>query len=280
MDVSRARALCSVTLAVSAIAACSSSDVGGAGSGGSPSNDSGATAGGDLQRWVVVHEGEEGKTYTGRDWVPGDPLPPSRLETWSAREKIQRLEYTQEEVLDYQLNLLTEATLTGRDTPFTEDDVTMGETRPFPEAWDLIAQCMTEKGFPAVTTADGGFDYPTGTPESQASAHDAALVECFVATPPDPSGSHYFGYDRADILSVYYEYFTEALVPCLETIGYETDYEKPTREFFIDAAVNQVDSEEAANDPLRNWWPPNWTEGRPDANAACPPLPKDSQFME
>lgn len=90
-----------------------------------------------------------------------------------------------------------------------------------------LVDCVHEAGFPEVTLdPDGGIAYEG----SQLPAYDLALYTCSARFPVDPKYTQPLDDEQ---LSKLYDYYTQELVPCIESEGY-TAPEAPTRQYFIE----------------------------------------------
>lgn len=95
----------------------------------------------------------------------------------------------------------------------------------------VLAECLTEAGFPSVASADGGV---SGSYQD-ADAEKRALVEytCGTRFPMDPRYSAPLNDSQ---ITYIYNYQTQILTRCLEEAGYVVD-EPPALEEFLDSYV-------------------------------------------
>lgn len=104
-----------------------------------------------------------------------------------------------------------------------------------PMEWaQTIAECVTDKGFSAKATPDGGVAFD-GVPNDQGQALDLANYECSVMYPMDPRYSTPLTDQQIDYL---YEYYVYDLTPCLENEGFAVA-ESPSRQSFRDTYGTQ-----------------------------------------
>ncbi|MDO5083260.1 MAG: hypothetical protein Q4D89_07660 [Arachnia propionica] len=135
------------------------------------------------------------------------------------------------------------------------------------EHWHAVAQCLTERGFPAEAKADArGVIFPNGgSPEEQDDALDIAWYVCQAEYSLDPRFHDDWNEDQ---LGVVYDYFTQYYIPCMKAHDQlVNEKDKPTRDVYV-ATYNDEDA-----DP---WWPyPRDTAVPDDVSKACPELPPD-----
>ncbi|MDO5083261.1 MAG: hypothetical protein Q4D89_07665 [Arachnia propionica] len=125
---------------------------------------------------------------------------------------------------------------------------------------ETIAQCLTERGFPAEPDTEG-VSFPNGgIPEEQDAAADAAMYTCEAEYSLDPRFAE-------DQLGVVYDYFTQYYIPCMKAHDLpvnETD--KPTRDVYIATFYDQTQN---------RWWPYPMAVIPEHVAEACPELPPD-----
>ncbi|MCS5729576.1 hypothetical protein N1031_07365 [Herbiconiux moechotypicola] len=129
------------------------------------------------------------------------------------------------------------------------------------EYGQVRAQCLTDAGFPTTAGDDGGLG--GSFTRDRAQEHALANYVCAAKFPLDPK---YQVPLTADQVSVLYDYFVDALIPCLVDHGHMIG-EPPTREgFFRDFAEGRQ-------------WTPYLDLGRDAAlselEKACPSVPDD-----
>jgi hypothetical protein len=130
------------------------------------------------------------------------------------------------------------------------------------------AACMTEQGFEATETFDGGVRYGP-IPDEQGEAQRIAAMRCKVMYPVHPR--FHLPTTESELLALY-DYYVNDLVPCLAAEGYEGP-EHPSRETFLASCLSDDDSVDrwhpcvAVGDVPFNAWE--------QINLTCPQLPGD-----
>lgn len=132
----------------------------------------------------------------------------------------------------------------------------------------LMADCYTEAGYPAVVSPQGGVEYPGGV---QASPQYAIVAyTCNARFTPDPLMLRDW---NADQLGLLYDYRIEWLIPCLKSFGL-SPHAGPDRTTFIND-FHDPKSE------ARTWVPEDAAIGssnRDDILRACPPFPREHLY--
>ncbi|MDJ0323053.1 hypothetical protein QMG61_04650 [Cryobacterium sp. PH31-AA6] len=126
---------------------------------------------------------------------------------------------------------------------------------------DTFGRCLTEFGFAATITPDGGVTYSGNVAQQQ--AFDLAGFECRSMYPVDPESSIPLDGER---LSSLYDDYLNRLVPCLEKRGVVVP-EPPTRQLFIESYYSGNGWEPYANTsdlPQDQWY---------KLNKDCPQTP-------
>lgn len=127
----------------------------------------------------------------------------------------------------------------------------------------LLADCYTEAGYPAVPSPQGGVEFPGGV---QASPQYATIdYTCSAKFTPDPLMLREW---NADQLGLLYDYRVQWLIPCLDSFGLATK-SGPDKTTFVNEWPT-VSSE------ARSWNPEDAAIGsanRDDILRACPPIP-------
>ncbi|RRD05460.1 hypothetical protein EII34_06945 [Arachnia propionica] len=134
------------------------------------------------------------------------------------------------------------------------------------EHWTTVAQCLTERGFPAEAEVDSrGVIFPNGgSPEEQDDALEIAWYVCQAEYSLDP---RYHDDWNEEQLGVVYDYFTQHYIPCMKAHDQPVNEKnKPTRDVYI-ATYNDEDA-----DP---WWPYPVAVVPQHVKKACPELPPD-----
>ena len=129
---------------------------------------------------------------------------------------------------------------------------------------ETMAQCLTERGFPAepdtlgVTFPDGGI------PSEQDDALDIAWYMCEAQYTLDP---RFHGEYTDEQLGVLYDYFEQYYIPCMKAHDQPVaDKDKPTRDVYIANSTGEN------ADP---WWPYPIAAIPEHVKKACPELPPD-----
>jgi hypothetical protein len=120
--------------------------------------------------------------------------------------------------------LAQEAQALGVEVP---DDVEMVRYISIDEFGVVRARCLTEQGFQATATFDGGLTF-TPVPDDQGEAQRIASMRCAVMYPVHP---RYHQPPTEAQLRITYDYYVDELVPCLAAAGYDAG-EPPTWETF------------------------------------------------
>lgn len=130
----------------------------------------------------------------------------------------------------------TTATTTTETTTSTAPvEVTVTTTADFvrfihPDEWTVVlAQCLTDHGWPVTTTPDGGIKYPNvgNAQQSEMQADDELCGRMF---PVDPKYRQPLTVEQLTFL---YDWFVNESIPCLEAEGY-TNFDPPSLDVFID----------------------------------------------
>ncbi|WP_395245556.1 hypothetical protein ACGGZK_07005 [Agromyces sp. MMS24-K17] len=80
----------------------------------------------------------------------------------------------------------------------------------------VIAECLTEQGFPAIPNDDGGVTFDPVPPDAQAEAQSVASYACDVMYPVDPASLRPMTSEQLHYL---YAYSKLKLIPCLADAG-------------------------------------------------------------
>lgn len=110
----------------------------------------------------------------------------------------------------------------------------------------VLADCLTRGGFPAVVAPDGSIDYPNGIPAEQAKAYGLVEFHCRAQYSLDPKYQVAFTKEQAVVI---YEYFTQALVPCLASHGVKGISSPPSQDVWVAQFL-------AAQEGVGAWWNP------------------------
>jgi hypothetical protein len=138
-----------------------------------------------------------------------------------------------------------------------------------PEEYGAVhARCMTEQGFEATKTFDGGVRYAP-IPDDQGEAQRTAAMRCKVMYPVHPR--FHVPPTESELLALY-QYYVDDLVPCLAREGYEGG-EHPSWETFLAAYLSD-------DDGVDRWHPYSAVgevsfEVWEKINSTCPQLPPD-----
>ncbi|WP_162801956.1 hypothetical protein [Ornithinimicrobium murale] len=122
----------------------------------------------------------------------------------------------------------------------------------------IMADCMTDHGFPAVVKDGGGWGY-----EVPAGQSDAAALVSYSCKALYPMAAEFVTPLSADQLRVYYDWLVEETIPCMQSLGYPTpepptfetyaaNYEASQALFFADAALDPAEVGGAMPDILSN----------------------------
>lgn len=190
----------------------------------------------------------------GVAWEPEEPivLPSMSME--------QKLEFR----ADYLANVWAQAKSQWRELgdPPEVELVEFGDPRGGDQ---LLADCYSEAGYPAVASPQGGVEFPGGI---QASPHyEVVAYTCSAKFTPDPLMLRDW---NADQLGLLYDYRVEWLVPCLESFGLAPQ-DGPEKTTFVNEWPN-------AESESRRWHPEDAAIGSDnldDILRACPPIPVD-----
>ena len=122
------------------------------------------------------------------------------------------------------------------------------------ESPQVLADCITEAGFPASATADGGLSFGA-IPDEQAEAQSVAVYTCRAMYPTDPSYLQPFTEEQ---LAYLYHYSAHELTECVQASGYDVP-ELPSRSVFDQGMSGETEywwnpyklvAEEATHDEL------------------------------
>lgn len=105
------------------------------------------------------------------------------------------------------------------------DPIRLVTTEEWPK---VVAQCVTEAGFPAKITADGGVDIDVGNPAQEEAMWIADFV-CKSQYPIDPRYQQPLDESQQKRL---YRYYVTKLMPCVESFGIPVD-DPPTETVFL-----------------------------------------------
>jgi hypothetical protein len=132
----------------------------------------------------------------------------------------------------------------------------------------VLAACMTEQGFEATETFDGGVRYAP-IPDEQGEAQREALIRCKVRYPVHPR--YHLPTTESELLMLY-DYWVDVVVPCLADEGFEAP-EHPSPETFVAAYLSGDDNVERWHPYLAVGEVPydTWEE----INMKCPQHPTD-----
>lgn len=135
---------------------------------------------------------------------------------------------------------------------------------------DLMAECLQEAGFPAVSNGVSGTYFDPGVPESQSDALDLAYYVCDAQYPIEPR--YMQDWSQAQV-GLVYDYWEEYFIPCMDAHGHTIDdSHQPSREAYV----------AAFHTPERIGWWPNDDFQRLSLDQqrvlkdVCPPYPPDS----
>lgn len=134
---------------------------------------------------------------------------------------------------------------------------------------DIVAQCVTEQGFPA-KRKNGGLAFD-GVSTAQEQALNLAVHVCQSKYSYEPK---YLQEWTPEQLEVLYEYRIQYLMPCIASFGHPSSQEVPTKEKFISTF----------HTPQRiDWYPERVVESSilpedADMRAACPANPPAKYF--
>ena len=134
------------------------------------------------------------------------------------------------------------------------------------EHWTAVAQCLTDRGFPAEAEVDArGVIFPNGgSPEEQDDALDIAWYVCQAQYSLDP---RFYDDWNEDQLAVIYDYFTQYYIPCMKAHDQPVnDKNQPSRDVYIANSTGEN------ADP---WWPYPIAAIPEHVKKACPELPPD-----
>ncbi len=122
--------------------------------------------------------------------------------------------------------------------PVSEDELPPVVQRvSFEKSEVLIAQCLTENGFPSSPTGAG--IRTAGMLPEQEKTFGKAYGDCVAQYPLD---AKYRSHWNADQWKVQYEYLTEYYVPCVESFGISIDTDTiPEERTFIESAMSGED---------------------------------------
>lgn len=123
------------------------------------------------------------------------------------------------------------------------------------------ATCLQGKGWNVTANSDGGIEFPPDFPQSQMSAYRYDEFVCRAKYTEDPKYVQPLSKAQLGLL---YEYYTQWLIPCLESQGVGIS-PPPTREKFI-------------SDGVTHWDPYTYAVGGPKARfdrlvSTCPRRP-------
>lgn len=193
-----------------------------------------------------------------------------RNERWAPEQSITLPPMTMEQKLEFRLQWLDAEwqsvveqwpELADEDARPTVELVSFGDPIGGDE---LLAQCFTDAGYPAVAE-EGGVSFPGGVQASP--QYGLAHYVCYSKFTPDPLMLRDWNDDQLGLL---WEYLTQWRNPCLESFGLVTR-EGPDRASFINEFF--TDGSEA-----RAWAfsdPTIGSDNRDDILAACPSLPRE-----
>lgn len=150
---------------------------------------------------------------------------------------IEHKSYTDEERLAWRDSYLEMRASEGEGIDDPPDVPLVRWVNSLQEYDSALASCMTEQGFPARVYFGGGLEYTPGVPDSQRNALDRAWYICDAKYTPIPAIMTDWSDDQFGML---YDYWSEALVPCLESYGVPVSPAPVTRETFI-ASFHDVD---------------------------------------
>ncbi|RRD05459.1 hypothetical protein EII34_06940 [Arachnia propionica] len=130
---------------------------------------------------------------------------------------------------------------------------------------ETMAQCLTERGFPAEPDTLGVAFSSGSPPKEQEQSLDIAWYVCEAQYTLDPRFHGEYTDEQAGLL---YDYFTQYYIPCMKAHDQPVnEKDKPTRDVYI-ATFSGTDS--------APWWPYSETTVPPkDVAEACPELPPD-----
>ena len=187
-------------------------------------------------------------------WEPDKPI------ILPAMTHEQKLEFREEWLAAEWANTLSEWPELG-EAPEV-DLIRFGDPRTGDE---LLAECYTEAGYPAVASPQSGVDFPDGVQASP--QYGLASYTCYAKYTPDPLMLRDWNPEQLGLL---HDYLVEWRNPCLESFGLTTR-EGPDRVTFINEFF--TDGSEA-----RAWAfsdPTVGSDNRDDILAACPSLPRE-----
>ncbi|OKL53702.1 hypothetical protein BSZ39_07990 [Bowdeniella nasicola] len=193
-------------------------------------------------------------------------LPNSRIQGWKPKEKISPPSWSQEEKAAAARKAAERAFQ--EKIPTDLPNIELGPYLGFDEGMEKQAECVREKGFPVIVVSKG-FAYDPGVPEAQVDALNRAHYECALKFPYDPVFVKEYTEPQMRIL---YDYWVEAYLPCLESIGRPYEPTPPSKEVFVRQFITREDG-------FLDWWPPSsLIVGDDRAEAACPQLPPPEDF--
>lgn len=194
-------------------------------------------------------------TSTAQTWDPN---------LWEPAVKVTPKTYTEEERWALRADLLKHDE--PENGPVPEVELIRWTEGPT-EHWTAVAQCLTDRGFPAEAKVDArGVIFPNGgSPEEQNDALDIAWYVCQAEYSLDP---RFYDDWNEDQLGVVYDYFTQYYIPCMKAHNQPVnEKEKPSRDVYITTYHNPE---------IDRWWP--YPENRvppDDVTKICPELPPD-----
>lgn len=233
-------------LGVLALEACS-------GPGAPPSNSTQSSAG-------APDATQPGATSSASGTAPWDP------DAWEPKVKVQLPTLSDEELVRARDEFLSWRVPKGTTAPkvdlvrWTKGTADYAETR---------ARCLTEAGFKAVATPDGGTEYVDGVPAEQEDALTLAAYVCDAKYTPDPRLVTDWNEDQ---LAVVYDYWMEYFIPCMAAHGHPISTDgAPSREVYISTFFDGK---------TKRWWPNETLQSLTGDDAskirsACPGLPPD-----
>lgn len=136
----------------------------------------------------------------------------------------------------------------------------------------VYSDCLTAAGFPSKVNWEGYSVFDPGVPESHTEALNLAIYICQSQYPLVPQLSSELTDEQ---LGMWWDYWTEAYLPCLEAHGVGVQAEYPTRETFVAEFYSE-----------NRWWAPDnlpvltWSEAKlAELTKLCPVYPPAEYFF-
>lgn len=189
---------------------------------------------------------------------------------WVPRQQIDHKTYSDQERLEWREWYLDMRANEGEGVQDPPEVPLVRWTESLQEYDEAMAQCLTDGGFPAQVGILGGIVYAPSVPSSQEAALDLVQFECEAKYTPLPAIMTNWSAEQKGML---FDYWVEAMIPCLEAHGIYPADAPVSRETFMEIYPHVDWDPELLIVDVRLSETDNY-----EITAKCPPYPPAKYF--